>query len=193
MREDLIIYGGSFNPPTIAHKAIINYLANTYPDKTLMIMPTNNLFKKSTRVSFEARCEMIKLILKELGLECKANIYISDYEADPQDFKGTVYTLRAFNHPYFVIGADVMADIVYWPESEELIRENYFIVMPRKNYDFDVIKQNSLIRKYLDHFIIVNDTHIVGISSSEYRRTKDESLLSEAIVKYIKENHLYEN
>ena len=39
-----VVYGGCFNPPTIAHQEIISYLANHY-DKVILI-PTGNDYNK---------------------------------------------------------------------------------------------------------------------------------------------------
>ena len=105
--SDLIIYGGAFNPPTIGHFKIIEYLVNKFPNNKIIILPTNNFYKSKDIVSFEHRKKMLEIMCKDYI----NNIEISDYEQTLDKYYGTYYTLVYFNHPLFVIGADSL-DIV---------------------------------------------------------------------------------
>lgn len=46
-----VVYGGCFNPPTIAHQEIISYLANHY-DKVILI-PTGNDYNKVGLIDYK--------------------------------------------------------------------------------------------------------------------------------------------
>ena len=86
-----IIYGGAFNPPTIAHKRIGKYLIDNYKDIELIYLPTNSFYNKDELVSFTDRFEMTKLLVKDLD-----NVEVSDYEGKDHKFSGTYYTLQYF-------------------------------------------------------------------------------------------------
>ena len=96
-----------------------------------------------------------------------------------------------FNHPLFVIGADSVANLPNWIRGIDLIKENNFIVFPRKNYDLDKIFQNEVLKKYKDHFIIIKDYEEDDVSSTNYRSYKDEMLLTDEVKDYIKKKGLY--
>ena len=181
-----IIYGGAFNPPTIAHKRIGKYLIDNYKDIELIYLPTNSFYNKDELVSFTDRFEMTKLLVKDLD-----NVEVSDYEGKEHKFSGTYYTLKYFNHPLFVIGADSLANLPNWIRGNDLIKENNFIVFPRKNYDLDLIFKNEILNQYKDHFIVLKDYKEDDVSSTNYRNYKDEMLLTEEVKKYIKEKGLY--
>ena len=129
---------------------------------------------------------MTKLLVKDLD-----NVEVSDYEGKDHQFSGTYYTLQHFNHPLFVIGADSLANLPNWIRGNDLIKENNFIVFPRKNYDLDLIFKNEILNQYKDHFIVLKDYKEDDVSSTNYRNYKDEMLLTEEVKKYIKEKGLY--
>ena len=181
-----IIYGGAFNPPTIAHKRIGKYLIDNYKDVELIYLPTNSFYNKDHLVSFNDRFEMTKLLVKDLK-----NVYVSDYEGKEHQFSGTYYTLKYFNHPLFVIGADSLANLKNWIRGIDLIKENNFIVFPRKNYDLKLIFEDEILKEYKDHFIIIDDYIEDDVSSTSYRNYKDELLLTEEVKEYIKKKGLY--
>ena len=55
-----VVYGGSFNPPTLAHLAIIEYLATRY--EKLIVIPNGKLYVKNGLIDFNHRIEMLKII-----------------------------------------------------------------------------------------------------------------------------------
>ena len=68
-----VVYGGCFNPPTIAHQEIISYLANHY-DKVILI-PTGNDYNKVGLIDYKNRVEMLNIIIKPYN-----NVVISTIE-----------------------------------------------------------------------------------------------------------------
>ena len=63
--SDVIIYGGAFNPPTIGHLKIIEYLVNKFPNNKIIILPTNNFYKSKDIVSFDHRKKMLEEMCKD--------------------------------------------------------------------------------------------------------------------------------
>ncbi len=181
-----IIYGGAFNPPTIAHKRIGKYLIDNYKDIELIYLPTNSFYKKDDLVSFDDRYAMTKLLIKDLN-----GVKVSNYEGKEHKFTGTYYTLKYYKHPLFVLGADSVANLTNWINGIDLIKENNFIVFPRIGYDLNLIFQNKILKEYQDHFIIIDDYLEDDVASSHYRNYKDENLLTEEVKNYIKEKGLY--
>lgn len=181
-----VCFGGSFNPPTKAHMAIIDYLSKRY--QKVIIVPNGDQYNRKELIPFKERVAMLNLMLKGYN-----NVVISDYETNNDTFLGTVQMLRALNHPLFVIGADSLLTIKTWIKYEELIKENHFLVFPRAQINpTSILENDSFLRNYRNHFQIVKDFKELNMSSSDYRYYYSREILTEEVLKYIKDNNLYE-
>ncbi len=187
--SDLIIYGGAFNPPTKGHLRIIEYLVEHFPNKKIIILPTNNFYKSKDIVSFNHRKKMLEIMC----MKFKDSIEISDYEQTLEKYCGTYYTLEYFNNPYFVIGADSLETMNTWIKYPDVFIKNKFIVFPRDGVNInEVIANTHLYQQYRNNFIVCDDFIENNISSTGYRKYKNESFLVEEVLEYIKANKLYE-
>ena len=179
-----IIYGGSFNPPTIAHYEISEYILNKFPDSELIFVPTASNYDKPGLSHDIDRLNMLKIMCKKLGKRAS----VSAYELSNKEYLGTYYTLKHFGDCYFLMGADNFDYIEKWIKFPEIVIENKFIVIPRDNYDIEKkFSENEILNKYRDNFIILDEFDKMYISSSEYRTTKDKSLLLKEVNDYIEE------
>lgn len=183
-----IIYGGSFNPPTIAHYEIMKYLIENYKDANFYFLPTNNFYHKDNLRDFHHRVEMLELLCKKL----KNRVSVSDFEIKLDKYYGTYYTLKHFENPYFVMGADNLLHINKWINFPNIIKDFKFIIIPRDNIDIEkTINENTDLQEYRDNLIILKSFNNIYISSSEFRKTQDSSLLLDEVFEYIKNNNLY--
>lgn len=196
--EDLICkknvaFGGSFNPPTIAHLAIINYLEKFNPSKIIMIPngdKYNVSFVNKTLIGFKDR----KLLCEQLIADSEYNnIEVSCVENN-HPFMGTVHTLKELNHPTFIMGSDCLETLSKWVDYENLVKDNNFIIFTRelskeavKNY----ILNDAFLSKYISHFAII-DIEYGNVSSSNFRNTLDLTLLTPKVAEYINNHNLYE-
>ncbi|MBQ8293173.1 MAG: FAD-dependent oxidoreductase [Bacilli bacterium] len=181
-----VFFGGSFNPPTIAHYNILKLLSNDLNANVLLVPNGDDYhYHNKELLTFDHRVEMLKLMTKDLK-----NIEIITSEQN-KAFKGSVETLKEYNHPWFVIGADSLAYITTWIDAKKLIRQNRFIVLNREGFDIDSIFQNDrLLTLYRHHFTII-DFELGDVSSSNFRSTFDESLVTKEVYNYIINNNLY--
>lgn len=184
----VILYGGAFNPPTIAHLEIIKHLRAKYPFAHIIVMPTNNKYKDEAIVDYHHRYKMVELLVGTID-----NLEVSDFELKQNDkYLGTADTLVKLNHPYFVMGADALAKIMTWINPDNLVKDNHFIVFPRDGINInEIINNSSLLKKYQDHFIIIDDFKEIDCSSTIFRVDKNKDLVTNEVFDYIKQNHLY--
>ena len=184
----VILYGGAFNPPTIAHLAIIKYLRVKYPNSKLLVMPTNNKYKNESLIDYHHRYKMVELLVKGIP-----NIEVSNFELVQNDkYLGTADTLAKLNHPFFVMGADALRKIDTWINPENLIKDNHFLVFPRDGINIlEIIDASPLLSKYRDHFVVIDDFKEINCSSTAFRIDKDYKLVTKEVLDYIKQNHLY--
>ena len=184
----VIVFGGSFNPPTRAHLEIIKKLLNTFEDSTVLVLPVGNDYKKSELIDFKHRFEMLKRLTKNID-----RVIISDLEAH-KTYNGTLGSLselsKSYNDLYFVTGADNLNTFDTWISYEKLLKSYPFIIMTRKS---------GLTQEDAEHMFAPyehNFTYIpfeMDIQSSDIRKMvkKHQKDLTDEVFQYIQENHLY--
>lgn len=183
-----IIYGGTFNPPTIAHYQIAKELLLRYPEANFSFLPANNFYEKDNIKDFHFRKEMLELLCERLGKKAMIN----DFELHLDRYYGTYYTLKHFPNSHFVIGADNLQSISTWINYPQVVIDNLFIVIPRDSIDIEKsFQENEVLEKNRSNFIIIEDFKPLSISSTIYRQTKDESYLLPEVANYIKKHQLY--
>ena len=175
--KTIALFGGSFDPPHIGHKAIVEALKELdYIDK-IIIMPTFlNPFKSSFSAPAELRLQWLQEIF--IGSE---NIEISSYEVNQNRVVTTIetveYLLKSYKKIFLVIGADNLASLELWNNYDKLKEKVTFLVASRDNIIID------------EHFIQLKVDE--NISSTELREKMNFSKLpqkcAQKITKFYKE------
>ena len=146
-----VVFGGSFNPPTIAHKEIIKKLSSMYDE--VIIVPNGANYDRKSLDIYEHRINLIKILTNDLP-----NVTISDIE-QTREFVGTYQTLRDLNHPVFAFGDDWIESFKGWKNSQVLLEENNL-----KKFDLIV---NTMNKFY------VNDSEEVKINDDGFDKFYD--------------------
>jgi nicotinate-nucleotide adenylyltransferase len=184
-----IVFGGAFNPPTIAHQKIVSKLLNIYEEAIVLILPVGDDYRKADLISFHHREQMLKLIFEDFD-----NVKILDLEQQ-RPYQGSLKSLddlsKTYDDLYFVIGADNLQDFESWINYKKLLKSYPFIVMTR-NFGPSKSAIEKMFNHLEHHFIwITLDEHI---SSSQFRDepNKCSMFLDQKVCAYIKKNKLYE-
>ena len=187
------IFGGTFNPPHIAHSIVAESVrAQLLLDKIIFIPSGNPPLKES--IPAEDRLAMANLAFGD-----DINFEISDLEVrDISQKSYTVNTLSRMNEKFksertklfLIIGADNLIDLPRWKDPEKLFELSEVIVINRPNYD----PENSG-SVFADKVKFV-DVPFLDISSSmirEYVRIGRpvKYLVTKEVEEYIEENNLY--
>ncbi len=188
----IVVFGGAFNPPTIAHQAIYHHVIKHLPCTKFIYLPVSNLYTKRSLASNFHRLEMLKLMTRGLS-----NVSVSTMEFDDPDYLGTYQSLIRIQDNYpseqivFVIGADNLAKLHKWINAESLLSEFKFVVINRNHTDIEgAIMGNPTLAKHRDNFIILPHFD-VEISSTTFRENFDQSLVSDEVYHYILIHQLY--
>ena len=163
-----VVFGGSFNPPTIAHEKIIEILSQRYDE--VIIVPNGKKYTRKEFFSNQNRIEMLELIAKRYH-----NVVVSTLELE-REFKGTYETLKELNHPVFACGEDCLFDFGTWINAEKLLEENTFLIFTRNNKVEEIKKQilrDAFLSPYYDKFDIIYIDY-PHISSHSYRKTLNQ-------------------
>lgn len=180
-----VMFGGSFNPPTIGHVEMIKCLQKEL-DAEVLIVPNGDDYSRKELVSFAHRLQMLHLATKGIN-----NVKIIDIE-NKNPFQGTVWTLRKLDHPICALGADSVSDLPSWIDYHNLLKENQFVIFNRSNIDLKaLLKADETLKQYQNHFHIL-PCSITPTSSSAFRQTHDSEIVSPEVYEYIIKHQLYQ-
>ena len=181
------LFGGSFNPPHIAHLFVCCSVLTQSNIDELWFMPCfEHAFNKSL-ISFKHRYKMCEIAAEVFDNRVK----ISKVEQELNKNGRTFYTLNHLQNKYpdydfsLVIGSDILNETDKWYKFKEI----------KKNWKLIIIGRSDS----LQHFdISENNLILPNISSSLIRkRIKKQldvtTLVPKNVLKYIKQNKLYED
>lgn len=192
-------FGGSFNPVTNAHLNLANLIAEKYNLDKVVFVPMGDKYKKQGLISEKDRYEMLKL-----ATNSKEKLEVSDVELN---LPYALTMLQAFKRieekysdvkPYFIIGADNLNKLINLPDFEILARNYEYIVIKRNDIRIkDKISENSILKRFKDHFNILEENPYEQISSSKVRKlinngalTSNDMIPSE-VYEYIVNKNIY--
>lgn len=194
--------GSSFDPITNGHLVSAQeMMVRVGLDKVFFMPSSTKRTDKNINAYDEHRLNMIKL-----AIEGNEKFDIEDCELKAQPWE--IYTYFTMKHLkekypndelYFMMGADLLAQLPEWKYGRELIAENKFIVIRRNNIDMhEVIASNKILRKYERNFILIYRGVDNNISSTyireEFEMGNDPRyLMPEPVYHYIKKNGLYQS
>ena len=187
------IFGGTFNPPHIAHSIVAENVRQQLNLDKIIFIPSGNPPLKNS-IPAEHRLAMAKLAFGN-----NKNFEVSEIEFDRPDEKSfTVNTLQMLQKKYIndqvelflIVGIDNLIDFPKWKEPEKLFELSEVVVINRPNFsDTDSkIEFSSKVK-----FVTVP---FLEISSSSIRQLVSDNrsihyLVNPDVEKYIADHKLY--
>lgn len=154
----IAIFGGSFDPVHIAHKAIVKSAIESLEIDKLIIVPTFlNPFKSSFYLEPKVRFELLKKVFANF-----LKVEISDYEIEQ---KKPSYSIDTVNYLkdlykatkiYFILGEDNIENLDKWYKIDELKKIVEFVIARRSGYK----SKNIENFKTLDIDIDISSTNL---------------------------------
>ena len=184
------MFGGSFDPPHLAHLKIIKYCSINF-DK-LIIVPANKSPMKeySPIASFHARVQMLELMTSDIS----DNIDIDTYEFDSgQENSYTIHTVKYLLEKYntdkifLVLGSDQLEKFSLWKDFDELKELVEILCFSRPGFPFIPINFSYEKNKNLN----------IDFSSSDVRKMfykgsqNVSKFISGDVNDYVIQNRLY--
>jgi nicotinate-nucleotide adenylyltransferase len=134
------LFGGSFNPPHVAHQLVALYVLETYVDEVWFVPAYSHPFGKQL-AAYDHRVAMCELAAAPLG--ARASVSWAEHElAQKPDFESS-RTLDLIDHLYakhtdaqfhLVVGADILGETDQWHRWDEVTRRAPLIVIGRSGY-----------------------------------------------------------
>jgi nicotinate-nucleotide adenylyltransferase len=133
----IALFGGSFNPPHVAHALVALYVLETAPVDELWFVPTWEHPFGKPMVTYDDRVAMCGLVATAVGPRARASRAEEDAAREHQRESRTLFLLEhlADAHPNaqfrLVIGADILHETAAWHRWDEVARRAPPIVIGR--------------------------------------------------------------
>ena len=132
------LFGGSFNPPHIAHQMVCLYVLETQSVDALWMVPTYAHPFAKVLAPFDDRVAMCELAAAPLGDRVTVSNIERDLDGDASRTLDTIEALQE-RHPgtsfRLVVGSDVLAETAKWHRWDEVARLAPPIVVGRAGHD----------------------------------------------------------
>jgi nicotinate-nucleotide adenylyltransferase len=192
----ILLYGGSFSPPTKGHQKFAKGLSNSLTElgyDELWILPCYASFTGKTLANPKHRSQMCELAFGHLPNTKVCNFeIINKLHMESADVAELIIKSHKDTTFGFAIGVDSANTFHEWNGHEKLAEMMNFIVVERKGYES---VKNAWYHHLPHRFISLN---IPEVSSTAYRKYKKEGnviemrkILSDDVFEYIEKNHLF--
>ena len=184
---NLYFYGGSFNPPHLGHKEIIEYFSRK-GDKLLVIPTYHSPLKTIKPISYSHREKMLELMFRGNTLD---GVSIVDYELETNSpYTADLIKFIKSKFPSYninmIIGCDQLNSIEEWKNYGYIINNVNLTVISRPNFNCE---SRFSVNEYIDDIS-------VDISSSFIRENINNidvlsDFMDKDVINYIITNKLY--
>jgi len=199
--EKIGISGGTFNPIHYGHLIVAEMVRDEFGLEKILFVPSGMPPHKNLRdvAGAEHRFNMVQQAVKN-----NPYFFESRVEVERGGYTYTIDTLKNLRQTYgkdaklyYIIGADVLSDLLTWRNYQEVFGICEFIAVLRPGNGIEVFnRQMEYLRDTFGAVIHFIDTPLIEISSTEIRNRIRQGksikyLVPEAVEDYIKENRLY--
>ena len=191
------IYSGTFNPIHNAHIGVaLGVLQYTDTEKIILIPSKIPPHKNEEIIAPNHRLNMVKLAIEDYP-----DFEVNDIELTLPGKSYSYNTVMKIKQLFkindkinFIIGTDAFEKLDSWYHAQNLVEEVHFIVVPRcKNFNIELSRKKI---KLPDISYSSLELPFLDISSTKIRYNLKHnlpinSLISEKVLNYIKDNNLY--
>ncbi len=187
----ILVFGGGFNPPTLAHQTIMSACLKLTGFKEVWVMPSGDRFDKKINIDDDDQLTMLNLIKRnEFGNNPR--LHVSNFELQlPRPTKtyttvGYLATAYANTEFWFTFGSDSYRNMPSWELGRELQQTLNMVIVERDR--IDVPKREGII------FLKLNEYK--GLSSTKARIAAAsgkplDCFVCQSVKRYIEQNELY--
>lgn len=198
----IAVYGGCFNPPTIAHIKTVETMLKLKDMTKVIVIPLSDKYEKPGLASGTHRYEMMKLCFKN-----EPRVKLSSLDLRSSHQLTTIEYMEIYGELFdeplaFVCGTDNLRYLSTWNDADKILR-NYDVIIVKRDSESleDIIDNDELLRKHKEKFITINDIGVdtkLDISSTKARNClkscDDKGLqvcVTKDIAEYANKNGLY--
>ncbi len=195
------VYGGSFDPIHLGHVFFAEQILKAAKlDKILFVPAKDQYFKSQHYASFKSRCEMTYEAIKNND---KFELCIYNNHGNTTTYDTMEYLSQKYpdDDLYFIIGTDELESLETWDKINKINEYCSFIIGIRKESGVDIsfFKKKmvtiaisiGLLMEYCDD-IETKEVSSTAARDRLFSGKSCESILDSNVIKYIKQNDLYQ-
>lgn len=179
-KNRIVVLGGSFNPPTKAHQAIMSCAMQSVSANTGIFVPSSEAYvrrkmsknKHDNQVYSEEERKRMLLSCLNGNMQVSTVEFGDDGRGHTYDTLSKIQTENPDSEIWFIIGADKLSILPRWKNHDALLSQFHFIVLTRGMQDImSIICNDETLRKYEDHFHACSSPDFIdNISSTSCRQ-----------------------
>lgn len=204
-KKRIIVMGGSFNPPTLAHQILMLNAIEASGAQYGVFVPSNHNYvsRKMKRLklakevlSEEARLRMLQMICMD-----DSRLQVNTCEFDREQKLKTFETMETIQNEWpeaelwFLVGGDKMSILPRWHRSKEFLQKFKILITTRDELNPEsIIESNPYLQSHIDAFRLLKEPEkIKEISSTKVRdmlrngETQAEELVHPSVWKILVE------
>lgn len=191
------LFGGAFDPPHLAHLALLQSAMAELALDQLHVIPTGQAWHKTRTLTAPEH----RLAMTELAFGHLSKVRVDAQEIHRMGPSYTIDTLRGFakaeprSKLFLIMGADQAAALTTWRAWQEIVQIAIICVADRE----ESARTGTLFdaeKRFPERFfhlkmpaLTISATHIRATISA---RQSVNTLVSEAVARYIADHHLYQ-
>ena len=192
------IFGGAFDPPHIAHLALVQQAMDQLALDQLRVVPTGDAWHKARPLSAAHH----RLTMATLAFADLPKVVVDDREtrrAGPSYTIDTLRDIKALNPTadlFLIIGADQARKLTTWHLWQELVQTATICVAERDSAlesGAAFIAPESLKSRFVALKLPLNPVSATTIRALVAMRQVVSTLVGEPVARYIAQHHLYSN
>ena len=185
----IALFGTSADPPTIAHRDIIHWLALQQFDR-VAVWAADNPFK-AHGASLEQRSQMLELLIDEIDLVSNGHVKVYRDLSSKRTLETLLIAQKIWRDSEFflTIGADLVAQMSQWYRVSELLSQVKLLIVPRTGNNIESADLQRL--RELGAHIEIAPLSTPIISSTAIRNSHSIEGVAPGIAKYIQQHNLY--
>lgn len=189
-KRNIVVMGGSFNPPTLAHLRLMRAAVDAVGAEKGIFVPSNDAYVRNKmrrqRLEQETLSEETRLSMLEAMCGEDSRLTADPCEYGREEKAKTFETMENIQKKYpnavlyFVAGGDKLPVIPRWHRNEEFLDQFRILVIKRDgSAPEEIVGGNPLLRRHAQAFVLLREPEgLEGISSTRVRnllRSGDET------------------
>ena len=193
---DVGIFGGSFDPPHVAHSIIAETVRSQFDLDLILWVPA---YDPPHKLKNQLTPYHHRLAMVQAAVHDHAGFKVSQIEARIQRPTYTIRMVEVLKNQYpgarfhLILGSDSLAQFDTWSQPETLARKTRLVVYPRGDSS---VKDAEEFPEYLDGRVTSVEAPVMSLSAEHIRCRLLEGrsvryLLLESVLGYIRKHRLY--
>lgn len=192
------VFGGAFDPPHLAHRALLETALRELKLDALYVVPTGDAWHKPRKLTEAAhRLAMVRLAFQDLPRIC-----VDRRELDRAGPSYTIDTLREIAEEapgaelFLIMGADQAAALTTWHDWRAILQLAIISVATRAHPSntTDLFEAERLFpERFLHLGLPALHVSATQIRSNIANGQPVQTLVSEPVARYIADHHLYQS